>query len=158
MFNFTKRKNAVDIRRLVRRIRDLTMPNSPFGGNQTRRQERANRAIPTLICPWDNGEPVTERIHFGLTRDVSDHGVGLVTTEPLEVNQVVIAYWPDGDDPGQPWFFLGEARRLESIGGGFWTLGVEFVEFINQSHSSQLRELMPCARELRPMVAEPIGA
>lgn len=156
MFNFAKRKNVVDVGRMIRRIRDITIPNSPLNPNPERRQERSNRAIPTLICPWEDDEPLVHAATFALTRDVSDFGVGLVTNEPIEVECVLIGYWPDGDDPGQPWFFLGEAKRLESIGGGFWTLGVEFQEFVNQTYSSQLAALMPKARELRPVVEEPL--
>jgi len=156
VFSFNRRKQSLEFQRLLGRLRDATLPNHLSQGEPQRRDDRFNRAIPTLLCPWEHDAPVVAEATFGLTRDIADHGVGLVMHQPLRVAHVVLGYWTDTDDASQPWFFVGESRRNVAIGGGFWTLGIELLEYANGRYAAQLQELLPMARKLLPAVEVPV--
>ena len=150
MFSFAKRKIAVDLCPYIRRICDLTTPNLPTAGSVTRSENRLNRSIPTLICPWVKSQPIVEESFTCLTSDLSDHGACLILSQPIQLEQIVLGFWVESADMREPWFFLAEARRCQPTGGGFWNLGVELLEFANDPYSEELSPLQGLAADLRP--------
>jgi hypothetical protein len=89
-----------------------------------------------------------------LTRDISDRGVGLIANHPLPAREVVLAYWLATDDAHEPWFFRGTIQRENAIGGGFWSVGIELVEFMNENRRRDIEPLMPLAHKLIPPLRE----
>lgn len=149
MYSFTKRKQTVEIQPYIRRLCDLTTPNFPtLDGGRT--EDRYNRTIPTLLCPWYVDHPVTEHCIIGLTSDLSDRGLGLVLHQPFRTGAVVIGFWLPQQGMCEPWFFFGNIHRNQAIGGGFWTLGIELIEFASPDYAETLAVLKGVAAKLAP--------
>lgn len=152
MFSFANHKKTVDLCPYVRQICDLTTPNlaSMFAG---RSEDRCNRAIPTLLCPWENDRPSTDECAICLTSDLADRGVRLVLAQPFRAERVAVGYWIGSDQMREPWYFLGDVRRNQPIGGGFWAVGIELTEFANADHAEAFGGLREAAAKLLPPVA-----
>lgn len=148
MFSFTKRKKSVDLSPYVRRICDLTTPNMTTSTELVRVENRYNRVIPTLILPCVGGRPLLDAHVIGVTKDIADHGIGLVLSEPFQAKNVLLGFWIDSEKMSEPWFFSATARRCVAVGGGFWTLGVELDEFANPILGHAYKSLLPLASEL----------
>ena len=147
MFSFGERKKTVDIQPYIRRLCDLTTPNlaTTFEG---RSENRYNRTIPTLLSPWKDDRPLGDECIIGLTSDVADRGVRLVLNQPFRADAVVVGYWISSDAMSEPYFFLGNIRRNQAIGGGFWAVGIELTEFANTNYNETLAVLEPLAAKL----------
>jgi hypothetical protein len=156
-FSFDKRRQVVDLAPYLRRLCDLTTPNAmrlaPDGRGQ-RSEDRYNRCLPALICPWTERGPVADACLLGLTRDFSDRGIGLVSAENVTSERVVVGFFVRSDVMPEPWFFLGAVVRSVPICGHFWSLGVEFHALANAEHPEKLGEL----RELATSLLQPQGA
>ena len=150
MFSFSAHKKVVDVFPYLRRICDLTTPNLPGRGAEDRSENRYNRTIPTLLCPWENEAPVAAESVIVLTKDLTDRGVGLVLNQPVRAGDVVVGFWLPGVDMTGPWYLLGKTLRSIPFGGGFWTVGVELTEYANQDYSEQLEVLKTVASKLLP--------
>lgn len=152
MFSFSSRKKTVELHSHLRRVADLTVPNLQLSSTESPRSEtRYNRRIPVLICPWEHGKLVLDDGAFALAADLSDNGVGLVMHQPYRCCEVVVGFWVPSSDIEEPWYFLGQSHRNVSIGGGFWTLGVELKEFANSEHRTRLKPLARFAERLLPV-------
>jgi hypothetical protein len=148
--NSSGQKPVTDLYPFIRRICDLTTPNLTTKSISGRSENRYNRTIPTLITPWHRNKPAVERSAICITCDLADRGVGLVLCQPCKLKEVVLGYWLRTDRMPEPWFFLGEVKRNQDIGGGFWTMGVELVEFANSERKRQIRPLRDIAGRLLP--------
>ena len=148
MFSFTKRKKTVDVQPYIRRLCDLTTPNLT-AKIEGRSENRYNRSIPTLLGPWQDDCPSGDECIICLTSDMSDRGVSLILSQPFRADAVVVGYWVASDEISEPWFFLGNIRRNQAIGGGFWKLGIELAEFANLDSIDALAVLKPLAERLR---------
>lgn len=148
MFSFASRKKTVDLSPYVRRICDLTTPNMTSSPELVRVENRYNRAIPTLIVPCVGGQPLLDNYVIGITKDIADHGIGLILTEPFNAEQVLLGFWIDRQKMSEPWFFYATARRCAAVGGGYWTLGVELDEFANLNLGRSAESLVSLAEEL----------
>lgn len=151
---FTFRKKSVDFQRYVRRLIDLTSPNRACSTGTERFVTRNNRVIPTLVCPWENSTPTISGAVVAVTKDLGDQGIGLVVNHPLNFTDVVVGFCHEEATAGEPWFFLGVRRTSLPIGGGFWLVGIELTEFMNENWSAQLEPLVPMARMLLPPSVE----
>lgn len=151
MFSFTNHKKTVSLYPYIRRICDLTTPNvaTTFAG---RSEDRFNRTIPTLLCPWEHERPLVDESCICITSDLANRGIRLVLNQPFRAESVVLGYWMDSDEMREPWFFLGEIRRNQPIGGGFWAVGIELTEFANTDHKETLANLRGAAANLLPPV------
>jgi len=148
MFSFSKRKKTVDLNPYIRRLCDLTTPNLATT-SEGRSENRYNRCIPTLLSPWQDDRPLVDECTIGLTSDMADCGVGLVLNQPFRAEAAVVGYWIPCDTMCEPWFFLGNIRRNQAIGGGFWAVGIELTEFANPNHVETLSVLKPLSAKLR---------
>jgi hypothetical protein len=148
MFSFTRRKRILELQPYMRRLCDLTAPNVR-ANEEERVENRYNRTIPTLLCPWTAAGPVLEQCEVVLTRDLSDRGIGLVTSAPLDDPRIVVAFWLSREQM-EPWFFLGEVQHSQPLGSGLWSLGVRLTEYANDEYREQLRELQTRAASLLP--------
>jgi hypothetical protein len=147
MYSFTNRKKTVDVSPHVRHICDMTTPNlAPMSTG--RAENRYNRAIPTLLGPWQDDHPLVEECIVGLTTNLSDRGVGLVLYQPFRADEVIIGYWVSAELMHAPLFFLGNVRRNQPIGGGFWAVGIEFTEYASGEYAETLAPLFPSAATL----------
>lgn len=154
MFSFAAHHSSDEVQPYLRRICDLTTPNLVAPLDDFRSENRYNRAIPTLLCPWEGDRPLKDEAGFVMTKDFSEQAVGLILHQPFHADRVVLGYNLPDDAEGWPWFFLGELRRCEPVGGGFWELGVELTEFANVNYRRQLGVLLPLTELLIP---HPVG-
>lgn len=150
MFGFRRRKTGLDMQAHLRRIADLTIPNRTSSENPLRFEDRNNRTVPVLVCPWTEDGPDLSRCVMAVTKDISDRGVSVVMNHPLVTEEVVIGFFLPGTVMLEPWFFRGAPRRNVSIGGGFWLLAVELLELMNQNGKSHIEPLFPIAQKLLP--------
>src|SRR3990172_8483421 len=125
MFSFSARKTRVDLQRYVRRLIDLTIPNRPGSTNVERYENRHNRVIPALLCPWEGNAPIVSRAVTAITKDLADRGVGLILADPFDATEVVVGFYHREATASQPWFFRGVRRTSVPVGGGFWLFGIE---------------------------------
>lgn len=94
-----------------------------------RREERYKWAFTVLVCPWRDDEPVASEARVATVRDVSNHGMGLLLSQPLATPMVVVVMQIDEEDPKQPWFFLGETKHVSRLDDRCWKLGVAVATF-----------------------------
>jgi len=149
MFSYNARKNRCDVRKYLARICDLTTPNYAAPSDDERAENRRNRSIPTLICPWEDNVPCVDEAAFVLTKDISDAGIGIVANQPICAHEVLVALWPNDEVSDAPWFFLSKVIRNAPLGGGFWILGIELTEFATAEYQDLVRPLLPLAERLR---------
>ena len=150
MFTATKAEQIDDPAPRLRQISDFTTSGWLARSNDKRTDYRYNRAIPALLVRWDDGRPVEDEWAIVLTRDISDNGVGLLLGMPIDVDEVVIGFWLPDENMHAPWFFVGQPHYCAPIGGGYWTLGVQLVEFANDKYREELQCLLPLAEKLLP--------
>jgi hypothetical protein len=150
LFSFKERKKTVDFQRYIRRIIDLTIPNKTDSGNLPRYENRYNRSVPVLLCPWKDDEPVLSEAVVAIIKDIADRGVGVILTQPFAAEDVVLGFCLDEETALEPWFFLGVSRHDMAIGADFHVLGIELAEFISDTCRKQLAPLVPLAQKLLP--------
>ena len=150
------RKKTVDLTPYIRRLCDVTTPNLSVADNN-RSEDRFNRSLPVIICPWVDDAPVIEQLTVAITRDLSDQGVGLIRNEPLTAEEVVVGFWLEGDNMDEPWYFRASVQSSQRIGGGYWLVGVLLEEFMNKNHRPRLEPLDICADFLRPSFEGPVN-
>jgi hypothetical protein len=150
LFSFKERKKTVDFQRYIRRIIDLTIPNKTDSGNLPRYENRYNRSVPVLLCPWKDDEPLLSETIVAITKDIADRGIGIILTQPFAAETMVLGFCLDEVTALEPWFFLGVRRHNIAIGGDFWLLGIELTEFISETCREQLEPLIPLVQKLYP--------
>jgi hypothetical protein len=147
MYTFTPTARP-QIESRLRRIVDLTVPNFNRQPPEQRLDTRSNRVIPVLICPWEGDRPAADRYLFALTKDLSSESAGVVLTEPLTADEVVVAFWLGKDVMEEPWYFLGMPQSQRQLGGGFWTVGIQFTDFLLHTARDRCAPLAPLAARL----------
>ena len=148
MFGFSKRTRTADIQRLMRRVCDLTTPNITNGSELQRGENRYNRAIPTLVCPYSDGQIDPSDAFVAITKDLSDEGVGLILTQEIDPTDALLAIWLPPEQ--QPWFFHACVRRCDAIGGGYWIAGLELLDVAKNATRGRLEQLLILAQQLLP--------
>lgn len=151
MFSFGKRKQHAEIAGYLRRICDSTTPNNGMTDHSDRKESRYNRTIPVLIWPWVDDHPVAETCVTAATKDVTDHGVGLILTAPLTSAEIVVGILSDETASARPWFFRGEIVRGKSIGAGYWLYGARLLELLNRDRPEVIESLVDQTAQLQPI-------
>ena len=72
--------------------------------------------------------------------------------QPLHEMSIVVGFWPSTPDgiesEDNPSFFIGAVRQCNEIGGGYWQLGVQLVERVQDPNV--IDELRPHTKALLP--------
>ncbi len=153
MSSLSDRQKTVELAPYIRRLQDITIPNNPVP-DCNRAEQRFNRALPVLICPWVEEQPVTDQMTIAVTKDISDLGLGLIRESPLNVQEIVVAFWLDYGDMSEPWHFKATVNSNQQLGGGFWLVGTSLDEFLTQNYREVLKPLEMAADFLRPSFDE----
>jgi hypothetical protein len=138
---FQQRRKQQEVWKCVRRILDGTAGHESIAG-EARAESRYNRCIPALLIPWEDERLSLNEPVYGITKDFSDNGVLFVSNYEFNAGPVLCGFWPD-----DPVFLLGEVRRTNPFGGGFWQTGVLLLEIVC---TSQVPGLIPLAEQLLP--------
>jgi hypothetical protein len=150
MFSFSARKKDVDSQRYIRRLIDLTTPNHAGPERMERYENRNNRSIPALLCPWEHKAPIVSKAIVAITKDLSDRGIGLILSDAFDAKDAVVGFCHPEATANEPWFFLGVRQTSVPIGGGYWLFGIELTEFMNEDQHAELKPLLPMAQMLLP--------
>ncbi len=148
LFSFGARNDAVEVGRHLSRLSDLTIPNDPGTSKLDRFENRNNRSLPALLCPWEKGKPIVSKAMLVITKDVADRGVGLILNQRFDPINVMIGLHVQPVTGQEPWFFLGAKRSEVPIGSGFWSMGVEIKTFLKLDERPELAPLLPIAQKL----------
>jgi len=144
------RKQRREMESYLRRVSDMTNPNGGSSEGNVRAENRFSRIFPVLIAPWENDVPLLTNCTYGLTKDLSEHGIAVVITRPFKQKNVVIGIWPTNElitaGSSKPGFMLGEVRAEFEIGAAFYQLGIQLQEMIDDSHPQfdKLRTQVKC--------------
>ncbi len=101
---------------------------------------RANRSLPALLVPWEEGYPLAQDATYALTKDFSSQGIALVLPHPYRVENVVVGLYLDA-----PQFAVAKVRHNAALGGGFWQLGIQILELLELEDYPHLGTLLPLA-------------
>ena len=150
MFSFLARKKSVESQLYIRRLINLTSPYRAGSESMERFENRNNRIIPALLCPWEKNTPFVSKAILVVTKDFRDRGAGLILSDSFDANDAVVGLCHAEATAKEPWFFLGVRRTSVPIGGGFWLIGMELTEFMNEHWRAELEPLFPMAQKLLP--------
>src|SRR5262245_32106562 len=98
MFSFRARRQHAEIAAYLRRICDRSVPNKGLPGRHARLENRYNRTLPVLLWPWSDGRVAGDCL-TAATKDVNEHGLGLILTTPITSRELVICLLSD-ETPG----------------------------------------------------------
>ncbi|MBM3998586.1 MAG: hypothetical protein FJ297_03415 [Planctomycetes bacterium] len=153
MFLFKGRRQRFELEGYLRKVADLTNPNGGAVETTQRRDSRINRVFPVLIAPWEDEQPVLAQCTFGLTQDVSEHGVAVILSRKFPMVRVVVGMWPTNEmltaTSSKPGFLVGDVRQTHEIGAAFHHIGVLLKELLDESHPAH-EKLAHQARCLLP--------
>lgn len=153
-FSKANEKKALEAGPYLRRILDLTTP-SRMRADEMRETNRYERGLPVAFCEWHRGRPIVDAIQLGLTRDISDRGVSILTTSKLNYDEAVFTILVDEEVSKELWFFHANIVRKCSY-FGFVELGLKINEYLNDDYRIQLQPLIkqlvnaPPEEELQP--------
>lgn len=152
MFSFDRRKNQMEVHRVIRRVMDTSSPNLPPSVGDARWESRSNRTIPILLTPFEGGVALPTRSVFAVTKDLSSQGVAAIVDRPPDYESILVGILVDGEAV----FARAAVRQAAPLGGGFWQLGIELIELATTENCGRLDELARVAQFLDPQTsAEP---
>ncbi|MEC8557508.1 MAG: hypothetical protein VXZ82_21105 [Planctomycetota bacterium] len=130
MFGFGSRKEIQDALPVMRRIVDLTIPNKPFP-DEIRIDRRFNCSLPCVLTPLVKSTPELSDCLMGITQDISDRGISVITMETLSFEEYAISVWPtELEEPVHLSCLLANSRRFAH---GFWSTGFAIYQLLNQA-------------------------
>ncbi len=101
--------------------------------NERRRANRIRRRVATQMSPWMLGVPA---VPFGVViEDISETGVGIVHSEPLELDRKYLLTVPRKFHG--PIIIECTAVRCEPQGHGLWKIGLEASDKIEHVEHTQ---------------------
>ena len=142
---FKLRQKKQDVWKCLRRIMDRDSADKLLVDSDVRNGNRVQLCLPVLLQPCLDEQPLPCKPIFALTRDLSDDGVAIVTSQRLDPSQIVFVIWQD-----HPIFLLGDVRQCVYLGGGYWKVGIQLTEIVS---SQQHPELLLLSKRLIPEVA-----
>jgi len=100
-----------------------------------RLERRVHLTIVVLVIPLEDKKPRVEKTFATVTKEFSSTGVGVVLSEPIGLDQVILGF----RNQGEMTFIRAEARHLTPIGGGFFQLGLQMIEVVFPGKYPELR-------------------
>lgn len=143
-FNQSARKRRAEAQKFLHRLLDLTLAAVPRDADE-RSDARYPRMISLLLAPHSEVARA-EAAQFGITGNVSSTGLGVVTRQAVDSQRVVVGFWLDE----RPYFLVGAVRQQQSLGGGFFLVGIEAEDLIPPADQHPLQALLPLLGELAP--------
>jgi hypothetical protein len=68
-------------------------------------------------------------IFYGSTKDFSDNGVSLITSQLVECTDVICGFWLD-----DVLLLQGFVRHVRPFGGNLYEVGIEFTEVVESTN------------------------
>ncbi|GIW90362.1 MAG: hypothetical protein KatS3mg109_0794 [Pirellulaceae bacterium] len=153
MLFWKTRNKRFDLDSFLRGVADITNPEADAEALRARKAPRFPRSFPVLLVPIEGQQPVWDQSLFGLSQDLSMHGMGLIVSRRLTHNQVVLGIWPTNElltaASSQPGFIFAQVRSQTEIGAGFFRLGLRFTGMLSDDDPGYSR-LLELAKALLP--------
>ncbi len=131
MFGFGSKKEIQDALPVMRRIVDLTIPKKPVP-DEIRIDRRFNSSLPCVLTPLVGAKPEFCDCLMGITQDISDRGISVITMETLSFEEYAISVWPtELEEPAHLSCILANSRRFAH---GFWSTGFAIYQLLNQAN------------------------
>lgn len=103
-----------------------------------RRESRARLCVVAVLIPYDTGEiPVKQKLPV-ITKEFSSTGMSVILPEPRGFDRVVVGL----KFQGELRFILARAVHLTPMGGGFFQLGLEFLQMLHPGDHPELRDVI----------------
>ena len=154
IFSKREKREMSDAVPFMRRIVDLTTP-ALLRANEVRDETRYNRGLPVALCPWIDDRPDTSIVALGFTKDLSDHGLSLLTTTELKNEDVVFTIAVDQEISSEFWFFHATiVRRCKAF--GFLEYGLKTNGFLNEFYRDELSEFNEIVSGSSSIDAQPV--
>ena len=146
---------SIQFKEQLRRIIRDSKEDSVFGTlrRDRRRQCRYTRVSPVVLVPFEDGNLETDSSIFGLSRDLSDSGMSILSPTVVDHIECVIGMVNPTDDEDSCsstncLFLRGSIRGSRAIGGGYWQLGLRLDGFYDDESFYDTR--VQLARQLVP--------
>ena len=135
----------------LRRIIRDSKEDSVFGTLRPdrRRQCRYTRVSPVVLVPFEGGNLETDSSIYGLSRDLSDSGMSILSPMSIDhINCVVGMINPTDDEEScsrsNCLFLRGSIRASQAIGGSYWQLGIRLDGFFDDESFDDTRMQLAC--------------
>lgn len=116
--------SAQQLEDFVRRIQRTYMLDRPLRhGVERRVVQRMNLTMPLVVRPLDENMRPMGYQHQAITRDISQKGVGMVTTNPVGHRFVLLTFEPLHSEPFQ---VVGKVVHCNEC-GYYYQSGCEFI-------------------------------
>jgi len=102
-----------------------------------RKETRARLNVVILVIPYEDGKLHLDEGFTAVSKEFSTTGMSFILPEPRGLDQVVIGL----KFLGEMKFLLGRAVHLTPMGGGFYQLGLEFIEMLQPADFPELAGL-----------------
>ena len=133
MLFFGGRKNKA-LEATIRKIAEVTNPTTDE--SKDRAESRIQRILPVLVTPVAAGQIQLDRSTFGLTKDLSEHGMALVVSRHLELGDAIIGLWPTSEfvsaATSNPVFFRGALRSQNDMGAAYVRVGAHLDSVMDE--------------------------
>ena len=139
---FNQRHKKQEVWKFLRRIIDKNSAEKLLVKEDVRSGNRIPFCLPVMLQPCLNEQPLQCEPIFALTRDLSDDGVAVVASQPLDLSQIICVIRQD-----RPIFLLGDIRQCIYLGGGFWKVGMQLTEILSSQEYLALGSL---SKQLNP--------
>ena len=114
--------------------------HSNIGESMTLRKRRETRArlnVVILVIPYEQGKLRIDKGFTAVSKEFSTTGMSFILPEPRGLDQLVVGLKLMGEMK----FLLGRAVHLTPMGGGFYQLGLEFIEMLHPADIPELQGL-----------------
>lgn len=102
-----------------------------------RKETRARLNVVILVIPYEDGKLRLDQGFTAVSKEFSTTGMSFILPEPRGLDQVVIGL----KFLGEMKFLLSRAIHLTPMGGGFYQLGLEFIEILQPADFPELSGL-----------------
>lgn len=120
--SFFVRKKQIDASPKLRRIMDMTVPNRPVS-NETRGDNRYNRSLPALVCPWDGRAPKVDEHTVGIVQDLSDRGMSVLFQNAPTYKQYLVTLFLSNEEGAEIFQFICDVRDARKFAANWVSVG-----------------------------------
>jgi hypothetical protein len=131
------RKRTIDVQSFVLKIinNDCRELEATIEGPRT--ETRARVCVVVVVVPVENGEPLLDEAFSGVTKELSSTGLALILPEPKTPDHLIVGFRYENEMH----FVRGKTRHLNPMGGGFYQLGIELIELVENGDYPSLASL-----------------
>jgi hypothetical protein len=128
------RKKALGVQNFLLKLINNNCPELKALVEGPRRDKRVNLSLVVLVVPLEDGKTQIGKAFYGVTRDISIAGVGIIMAEQRALDEVILGFRMQNEII----FCHANAKHLNPMGNGFYQLGLEVAETVPNSKYPEL--------------------